>query len=399
MFQHVSPAPPDPILGLSEAFRADPHPDKINLAVGIYKDEHGQTPVLGSVKEAERRIVAAETTKSYLPIDGDPDYGRLVQRMILGPEDPRIDDGRTHSANTPGGTGALRVAGDYLKAIHPGRTLWLSDPTWSNHPGIFGAAGVAQATYRYFDAEHNTLDLAGMLEDIGRMKPHDIVLLHGCCHNPTGVDPDAEQWRQIAEAVAAARVLPLVDFAYQGFGEGLEKDAAGLRIIAEHCPDLLVCSSFSKNFGLYRDRVGALTVVAQTAELARSVTSHLKVAIRRNYSNPPAHGSEIVTTILADDDLTAQWQNELAGMRKRIHAMREAFAAGLDQRGVKLTPEGNGFIARQEGMFSLTGLTREHVTALRERHSIYAVGSGRVNVAGMTADNVPRLCDAIADVV
>ena len=406
MFADVALSPPDPILGLSEAFRSDPDPRKINLAVGVYKDEAGQTPVLAAVKDAERRLVEQETTKGYLSIEGSAAYGRAVRGLLFGGAaefGPLLDDaedgGRAWTAHTPGGTGALRVAADYLKENHPDATVHLSDPTWANHAGIFHAAGLATQTYRYFDPDANALDFAGMRGALEQMSAGDVVLLHGCCHNPTGVDPSAPQWGEIAAVVAERGVLPLIDFAYQGFGEGLEEDAAGLRAVAQRCPELLVCSSFSKNFGLYRDRVGALTVVAGQPAQARAVGSQVRTAIRRNYSNPPAHGGEVVRVILGDEALTQQWREELTEMRRRINGMRQAFAQGLDQRGVSLSPRGNGFIGQQNGMFTLSGLTPEQVKQLRDQHSIYIVGSGRINVAGMTRDNLPVLCDAVQQVV
>lgn len=399
MFDQVQLAAPDPILGLSEAFKTDPNPAKINLAVGVFKDAGGNTPVLACVKAAERQLVETQTTKGYLPIDGSPVYGKLVREMLFGAGSELIDGGRAKTANTPGGTGGLRVAADFIKHNLPGATVWLSDPTWANHGAIFEAAGVPTLTYAYLDRQKNTLDFNGMLDAIGTMAAGDVVLLHGCCHNPTGVDPTAEQWAQIAEATKLRGVLPLVDFAYQGFGVGIEEDAAGLRAVAAAHDELLVCSSFSKNFGLYRDRVGALTIVAGSADAADAVISQVKTVIRRNYSNPPAHGAEVVATILSDDTLRKQWEAELAEMRARINTMRDAFAAGLDERGVHLSPDGNGFVSRQKGMFTLSGLSKDHVAALREKFSIYIVGSGRINVAGMTPGNLPILCDAIAEVM
>ncbi len=398
MFQSIQPAPPDPILGLTDAYRADPNPAKINLAVGVFKDAQGNTPVLASVKAAEQRLVDAEATKSYMPIEGSPAYGRLVQAMLFGEKHEFLAQNRARTAATPGGTGGLRVAADYLKQNHPGATVWLSDPTWANHHGIFNAAGIKTQTYAYLDPQTNALDFDGVIAAIQRLPAGDVVLLHGCCHNPTGIDPSGAQWQTIAQTVAKRGLLPLVDFAYQGFGEGLEPDAAGLRAVAAVCDELLVCSSFSKNFGLYRERVGAFTVVASDAATADAVFSQVKAVIRRNYSNPPAHGSEVVSTILTDDKLRTQWEAELAAMRERIHEMRGAFKAGLDERGIQLTTQGNGFVTQQNGMFTMSGLSKDHVAALRERHAIYIVGSGRINVAGMTPTNLPVLCDAIAAV-
>ena len=402
MFDQITPAAPDPILGLSEAFKADPNPVKINLAVGVFKDAAGNTPVLASVKAAEQKLVETQTTKGYLPIDGSPVYGQLVRSMLFGADHDWVDGGRAKTANTPGGTGGLRVAADFIKHNLPGATVWLSDPTWANHGAIFDAAGVPTQTYGYLDRANNTLDFDAMSAALETMAAGDVVLLHGCCHNPTGVDPSAEQWRHIAEVTRARGVLPLVDFAYQGFGVGLEEDAAGLRAVASLHDELLVCSSFSKNFGLYRERVGALTIVAASPDAADAVISQVKTVIRRNYSNPPAHGAEVVATVLSDNapgGLRSQWETELADMRSRINTMREAFAAGLDERGVELSPTGNGFVTQQKGMFTLSGLSKDHVAALREKFSIYIVGSGRINVAGMTAENLPVLCDAIRDVV
>ncbi|MEM1109882.1 MAG: amino acid aminotransferase [Planctomycetota bacterium] len=399
MFSTIQPAPPDPILGLTEAYRADPNPAKINLAVGVFKDAEGQTPVLPSVKAAEQRLVDTEKTKGYMPITGSPAYGQLVQAMLFGEDHDIISAGRARTADTPGGTGGLRVAADYLKHNHPDATVWLSDPTWANHHGIFNAAGLPTKTYAYLDPATNGLDFDGVIAAIQNIPAGDVLVLHGCCHNPTGIDPTLDQWQKIAAAAAEQGVLPLVDFAYQGFGESLEADAAGLRAVAEKCDELLICSSFSKNFGLYRERVGAFTLVAKDSDTADAVASQVKAVIRRNYSNPPAHGAEVVSTILSDAELRKQWEGELAAMRDRINEMRSAFQAGLDERGVKLTPSGNGFITEQNGMFTMSGLTKDHVAALRERYAIYIVGSGRINVAGMTPSNLPVLCDAIADVV
>ncbi len=399
MFEHVQPAPPDPILGLTDAYRADANPRKVNLAVGVYKDAAGHTPVLASVKQAERRLVETQATKTYLPIEGSAEYGRLVQQMLFGPGHSVLAHERCRTANTPGGTGALRVAADYLAQNHPDASIWLSNPTWANHGGIFSDAGVTTRFYDYLDAETNSLAFDALMSEVEGMAAGDVMLLHGCCHNPTGVDPTPEQWQTLARTLARRGIIPLVDFAYQGFGEGIEEDALGLRTLAAACDELLACSSFSKNFGLYRERVGALTVVAGSSATAESVISRVKQAIRRNYSNPPAHGAEVVAMILGDEALKAQWEAEVADMRQRIHRMRTAFAAGLDERGVRLTSLGNAFVARQKGMFTMSGLSKDHVAALRSGHGIYIVGSGRISVAGMTEANLPALCDAIADVM
>lgn len=395
MFQSIEAAPVDPILGLTDAFKADPNPEKINLGVGVYQDESGVTPVMPSVAEATRRVVATEKTKSYLPIPGAPEYGAAVQRLLFGAEHEIVTSGRAATSHTPGGTGALRVTGDFLKQNLPGATLWLTDPTWANHPAIFAAAGVPTDKLPYFDPKTNGLNFVGLLSALNCVPAGDAVLLHGCCHNPSGIDPTADQWKVIAETLAERGVLPILDFAYQGFGEGVEEDAAGLRQFCRPGAELIVCGSFSKNFGLYRERVGAVTLVASDTEASQRVQSQVKRAIRTNYSNPPAHGAALVTTILTDPHLAKQWDKEVAEMRDRINSMRTLLVEKLAEHGA----EGDySFIQRQKGMFSFSGLTKDQVEKLRKEHSIYIVGSGRINVAGVSTKNVDRLCAAIAKV-
>lgn len=396
MFQSVKPAPPDPILGLTEAFNADPNPDKINLGVGVYKDARGKTPVLESVRAAERRLLETEASKSYKPIDGDPAFGQAIRPMIFGPEHRIITEQRVATTHCPGGTGALRTAAEYLRHQHPTAKVWLSEPTWANHPKIFAAAGLETERYAYFDNLTNTLSFEAMIDSLGKVPAGDVVLLHGSCHNPTGADPTAEQWARIAEVLAERQIVPLVDFAYQGFGDGLEEDALGVRVLADRLDELMVCTSYSKNFSLYNERVGALSVVAGDPGTVGAVQSHVKAWIRANYSNPPAHGAAIVTTIVNDRELTAQWAEELAAMRERINRMRTLFVETLKSRGVARDFD---FIADQRGMFSFSGLTEEQVKQLREQYAIYIVGSGRINVAGMTESNMDRLCEAIASVL
>lgn len=396
MFDAITPAPPDAILGLTESFKRDANPRKTNLAVGVYKDASGATPVLETVKEAERRLLEREKTKSYLPIDGSPEYDAACQELVFGPGHEIVTSGRAVTAQAPGGTGALRVAADFVSAISPGATVWISDPTWPNHPSVFQSAGLKVASYPYFDANTNGVDFEGMLATIRTIPAGDVLLLHGCCHNPTGVDLSPEQWRAVAQVAAERGLLPLLDFAYQGFADGLEEDAAGVRIVAEHCPEIFVASSYSKNFGLYNERTGALTLVARSAQAAEAALSHIKRCIRANYSNPPAHGGEIVRTILGDPELRARWEGEVAEMRERINTMRHLFVETLNEKGVT---RDFSFIARQRGMFSFSGLTPAQVKALRERHGVYIVGSGRISVAGMTEGNMEYLCEAIADVL
>ena len=396
MFETIQPATPDAILGLNDAFNKDARPGKVNLGVGVYKDASGKTPILACVKEAERRLIETEATKSYKPIDGDPVFGACVQRMLFGADSPIVTGRRAATSHCPGGTGALRVAGDYLSGNHPGATLWLSDETWPNHPAVFGAAGLAMKRYPYFDAKTNALDFDAMLDGLSKATAGDVVLLHGCCHNPTGVDLSTEQWTKVAEFCADKGLLPLLDFAYQGFAEGIEEDAAGLRALAGKVDELIVCGSFSKNFGLYNERVGSLTFVAKTPDAAAAVQSQVKSCIRRNYSNPPAHGAAVVTTILNDAALAAQWHGELAEMRDRINGIRSLFVNTLAAKGAN---RDFSFITRQRGMFSYSGLEKDQVAQLRDKHGVYIVGSGRINVAGMSEASMDSLCEAIVDVL
>ena len=396
MFEKIEAAPADPILGLTAAFRADKRAEKVNLSVGVYKDETGATPTLKSVQIAEQRLAEAKSTKAYLPISGDPEYAEMVQKLAFGAEDEAVQAGCIATAHTPGGTGALRVAGEFIHAQFPQATLWLSEPTWPNHPNIFAAAGVPLQKYPYFDQPSNSLNLAGMLNAISKMPAGDVILLHGCCHNPTGIDPTLEQWGQIADAIYSQGLIPLLDFAYQGFANGLDEDAAGLREFAKRKGELLLCSSFSKNFGLYRERVGALSILCESAEVAKAVQSQMNRVIRANYSNPPAHGAAIVNCILRDDALRRDWENEVGTMRDRINGMRQQFVTALAKAGV---PGDYSFMTQQRGMFSFSGLSKEQVEKLREEHAIYIVGSGRVNVAGLTPDNVGTVAEAIRTVV
>ena len=396
MFENVQIAPADPILGLTELFKADPNPNKINLSVGVYQDATGKTPVLETVKEAEKRILEQENSKGYLPMTGEPVYCAQVQALLFGDGHEIITSKRAATAQCPGGTGALRVAGDYLVTVHPGAKIWLSNPTWANHNTIFEAAGLTCEKYNYRDPETNGLDFAAMCESVKTIPKGDVILLHGCCHNPTGIDPTPEQWAQLGDLLAAQGVLPLVDFAYQGLADGIEQDRAGLLELTKKVKQMLICSSFSKNFGLYRERTGALTVVGDTAEQAGTVMSQVKLRIRYNYSNPPSHGGQVVATVLSDKDLKTQWIEEVAEIRTRINEMRHLFVNTLKEKGVT---QDFSSIIEQRGMFSFSGLTKEQVDRLREEYSIYIVGSGRINVAGMTPDNMDRLCDAIKAVL
>jgi aspartate/tyrosine/aromatic aminotransferase len=396
MFESLQPAPPDAILGLGEAFKQDPNPRKINLSVGVYQDADGRTPVLDSVKRAERRMLDGETTKSYLPINGSPEFGRLVRELMLGTDHEILASNRAVTLHTPGGTGALRVAADFVKTSLPKAAVWCSTPTWPNHPAIFQAAGLKVGMYPYFDKQANRLDLEGMLAGLRQIPAGDVVCLHACCHNPSGIDPTAAQWRQIADVVYERGLLPLGDYAYQGLGDGIEADSLGLLELCRPGKELLVASSFSKNFGLYCERTGALTAVAGDQQAASIALSRLKICVRTNYSNPPAHGGVIVATVLADPELKRQWTDEVAAMRERINGMRRLFAETMRAKG---SPRDFGFITTQRGMFSFSGLSDVQVDELRTKFSIYVVGGGRINVAGMTEHNMDRLCDAVMAVL
>jgi aspartate/tyrosine/aromatic aminotransferase len=390
------PAPPDPILGLTEAFRNDPRPGKINLSSGVFVDASGVTPVLATVVEAERRLAEAAGTKLYRPIDGEVAYRDAVRALALGADHEAVASGRALATQTPGGTGGLRVAADLLRQTGASETLWMSEPTWPNHPQLFQAAGFRVRPYPYTDATGRRIDEDALLDALSGASPGDVVLLHGACHNPTGVDPSPALWRRIGDLVADRRLLPLVDLAYQGFGDGLEEDAAGLRELVRPGAELLVSTSFSKTFSLYAERVGALIVIAGSAADAAAVQSHVKIAVRTNYSNPPAHGADIVRTILADPDLRARWELELAAMRDRINDNRVALVEALEAHRI---PGDWSAIADQRGMFALLGLSTAQVARLRDEHAVYVVGRGRINVAGFTDANLGPFCEALAKVV
>ncbi|SIN82314.1 amino acid aminotransferase [Salinivibrio sp. ES.052] len=396
MFENISAAPADPILGLTEEYKADPREDKINLGVGVYKNEHGETPVLPSVKKAEALLLDRESTKSYLSIPGTAEYGLAVQQLLFGEQADVINDKRAQTAHSPGGTGALRLAGEFIKRHLGEVTVWISNPTWANHKGVFTAAGLSLAEYSYYDAAKNDKDFSAMVADLEKASAGDVVLLHGCCHNPTGIDPTEQEWQALAELCQRKGLLPMFDFAYQGFATGVEEDAAGLRIFTKVCPELLIASSFSKNFGLYNERVGAFTLVGRNQEEATKAFSQVKTIARVIYSNPPAHGAAVVTTILNDPTLKAEWLQELADMRDRIKTMRTEFVKTLKEQGVS---RDFSFIEQQNGMFSFSGLNKEQVNALKAEYGVYIVGSGRLNVAGMTHTNMLPLCTAIAKVL
>jgi aspartate/tyrosine/aromatic aminotransferase len=353
------------------------------------------TPVLETVTEAERRILESQTTKLYKPIAGDPAYLQQVRDLVFGPEHEAVVAGRIETIHTPGGTGALRVAADLIRSLRPASTVWLSTPTWPNHPQVFGAAGLPVRSYPYLGAD-GSLDATGMLDGLGKAASGDVVVLHACCHNPTGIDPTPDEWRAIADLIGARGLLPLMDFAYQGFGDGLREDAAGLLELVRPGRELLVASSLSKNFALYDERAGALSLVGASADEVRILLSHAKAVVRANYSNPPAHGGEIVATVLSDPALRLRWTGEVTAMRERIHGNRRAF---VDELAAVGAPGDHSGLLRQRGMFSLLGLSPDQVRRLRDEFAVYVVGAGRVNVAGFTRSNLEPACRAIAAVL
>jgi aspartate aminotransferase/aromatic-amino-acid transaminase len=396
MWKNIEAAPADSILGLTEAFKKETNPMKVNLGVGVYKDDAGNTPVLKSVKVAEKILLEKEKTKSYLPISGDPVYASSVQKLIFGENSEVISNGRAATVHAPGGTGALRVGADLLKKFNKDAKVWVSKPTWANHKGIFAAAGFAIADYNYYDAANMCLDFPALVASLEAVPAGDIVLLHACCHNPSGVDLNEEQWRQVVAIGKARGWIPFLDFAYQGFGAGVEADRFAVEQFAAAGVDFFVASSFSKNFGLYNERTGALTVVSPTREESVVAMSHLKATVRVIYSNPPAHGGLVAATVLSDPALYQQWLGELNDMRERIVAMRTALVDGIAARGIA---RDFSFIKDQRGMFSFSGLNDDVVKWLRDNKAIYVVGGGRINLAGLTSANIDYVCDAIAEIL
>jgi aspartate/tyrosine/aromatic aminotransferase len=393
-FSTLSVAPPDAILGLTEAFMQDTNADKMNLSVGVYKDASGLTPVLRCVKAAETKLIEEEKTKGYLPIDGYADYRNHVRNLVF---DETVEQERIAVIQTPGGTGALRVAADFLVTQLSPIRIWIPTPTWANHGNIFAAAHLEAQPYSYLGADRTSLDIDAMLDDLKtKTRVGDAVLLHGCCHNPTGIDPTAAQWKEIASVVAEKSLIPLLDFAYQGFGAGIAEDAVGLRTVLDCVDEAIVCSSFSKNFGLYSERVGAVSLVASDADACKASLSQLKRIVRTNYSNPPRHGGAIVATVLDDAALTAMWTEELTEMRERITRLRGDFIDTMKTTGAGHDFE---FLRSQNGMFSFSGLTPMQVDELKNKHSVYIVGSGRINVAGMSESKMTQLCEAVASVM
>jgi len=396
LFSAVELAPRDPILGLNEAYNADPRPTKVNLGVGVYTNEDGKIPLLRAVREAEKERVAAALPRGYLPIDGLPAYNTAVQKLLLGQNSPLIAEGRVVTAQALGGTGALKIGADFLKHINPAAKVAISNPSWENHRALFASAGFEVINYPYYDAATHGVDFDAMLAALNGYARGTIIVLHACCHNPTGVDLNAAQWQQIVEVVKARELVPFLDIAYQGFGDGLEEDATAVRLFAQAGLNAFVSSSFSKSFSLYGERVGALSIFTTSRDESARVVSQLKRVIRTNYSNPPTHGGTIVAMALNTPELRAMWEAELGEMRNRIRAMRHGLVERLKAAGV---PRDFGFVNAQRGMFSYSGLSAAQVDRLREEFGIYAVGTGRICVAALNTRNLDVVASAIAAVL
>jgi aromatic-amino-acid transaminase len=391
----VELAPRDPILGVTEAFVADTNPRKVNLGVGVYNDDNGKLPVLECVKRAEHAMAGRNAPYFYLPIDGIPAYDREVRKLLFGADSDIVTSGRAVTVQALGGTGGLKIGADFLRRFAPGAQVWISDPSWENHRALFEGAGFTVNNYAYYDPATRGLAFSAMIAALERLPQGAIVVLHACCHNPTGVDPDAAQWASIIEVVRARSLLPFLDIAYQGFADGIDEDGAIVRRFAATPGPLFVGSSFSKSFSLYGERVGALAVVATDKDEATRVLSQVKRVVRANYSNPPTHGAEIVAQVLSTPELRALWEAELAMMRDRIKLMRAALVERLHER---LPASDFRYMLAQRGMFSYSGLTKAQVHRLRDEYSIYAVDSGRICVAALNSKNVGYVADAIATV-
>ena len=396
LFSAVEMAPRDPILGLNEAFNADTRTNKVNLGVGVYFNEEGRIPLLRAVAAAEKARIEAHAPRGYLPIEGIAAYDLAVQKLLFGADSALLAAGRVVTTQSVGGTGALKTGADFLKHLLPGAVVAISDPSWENHRALFEAAGFPVQNYRYYDAANHGVNRAGMLEDLKNLPARSVVVLHACCHNPTGVDLSLDDWQAVLEVLREREHVPFLDIAYQGFGDGIEQDAAAVRLFAESGLPFFVSSSFSKSFSLYGERVGALSIVSGSKEEAARVLSQVKRVIRTNYSNPPTHGATIVASVLNSPELRALWEQELGEMRERIRGMRLALVEQLSAQNAK---RDFSFVARQRGMFSYSGLTAAQVERLQNEFAIYAVGTGRICVAALNHNNLEAVTQAIAKVL
>ena len=392
LFASVELVPGDPILGLTEAYNADNRANKVNLGVGIYYDEQGRIPLLDCVREIEQKLAAEAKPRGYLPIDGLPAYTSATQKLLFGAGSAALEAGRVATSQTVGGSGALRVGADFLKRTLPQAKIAISNPSWENHRVVFSNAGFEVSDYRYYDPASHGLDFSGMLADLGALEPGTAVLLHACCHNPTGADLTADQWQQVVELVKERNLLPFIDIAYQGFDKGTEADALAVRLFADSgIPAFVVANSYSKSFSLYGERVGALSIVAADRDEAKRVQSQIKRTIRANYSSPSTHGAALVAGVLNSDELRARWEQELGEMRSRVHTLR----AGLVEKLSALGAPEFAFIQRQAGMFSYSGLSKAQVDRLRDEFAIYAVGTGRICVAALSQKTLDKVAEAV----
>ena len=391
----VPMAPKDPILGVTETYNSDPNPQKVNLGVGIYYDDNGKVPVLECVRRAERQLVETAAPRAYLPIDGLPAYDAAVQSLVFGADCSAIQEKRIVTVQALGGTGGLKVGADFLRRIAPNAQVWISDPSWENHKALFEGAGFVVNSYPYYDAASHGLIFKGMIASLRSLPAGSIVVLHVCCHNPTGADIAPAQWPELIDAVRSRGLLPFLDLAYQGFADGIQEDNLGVRLFTQSGGPVFVSSSFSKSLSLYGERVGALSIVADDADEAARALSQLKRVVRTNYSNPPTHGSKTVAAVLGSPELRALWETELGSMRERIREMRGQFVAKLKQQ---LPGSEFGFVTQQRGMFSYSGLNKRQVDKLREKYSVYAIDTGRICVAALNSKNIDYVVDAVADV-
>ncbi len=396
LFAAIEMAPRDPILGITEAFNADQNPEKTNLGVGVYYDDNGKVPLLGCVQKAEALLMEKLTPRTYLPIEGLAAYDKAVQELVFGADSDVVKSKRAITAQAIGGTGALKLGADFLKRFSPNAQVYISDPSWENHRALFESAGFVVNNYPYYDSNTKGVNFTGMLDTLKSVPAGSIILLHACCHNPTGADLTDEQWKQVIEVITQRGLVPFLDMAYQGFGDGIAEDGKVVGMFAAAGGPLFVSNSFSKSFSLYGERVGALSIVAASAEEASRLMSQLKRVIRTNYSNPPMHGGQVVATALATPELRKLWEEELAGMRVRIKEMRQAM---VDKLKAKAPGHDFDFVVKQRGMFSYSGLTKEQVARLKDEFSIYAVDTGRICVAALNSRNIDRVVDAIAKVL
>ena len=396
MFKSLTPLPPDPILGLSVAYKADTNPNKIDLGMGVYRDAYGNTPVMSAVKKAEQMILKSQSTKAYVGPVGAVDYNDTISRMVLGDALANQLEKRRMTVQTPGGTGGLRLTADFIRKVNPDATVWVSDPTWANHSPLINAAGLKIQKYPYYNYETHSIRFDEMAECLRKIPKGDLVLLHGCCHNPSGADLSREQWLELTELFERRGIVPFIDFAYLGMGQGIEEDAFGVRLMAERLPEVVIVTSCSKNFGLYRERVGAVSIVSKDAQAATLTLNNASNIARGIYSMPPDHGAAIVAEILCDDELRPLWIAELSEMRDRLNDLRCLLANKLQERNA---PYDFSFIAQEHGMFSFLGISKEQVIRLREEFHIYLVESSRINVAGVNQANVDTIADAIVAVL